>query len=115
MMGFFAAYNGFIYNEVFAIPLEIFGSCYTSYSYPINWKDPDAFDAYHRKYDDCVYDIGLDPRWAQTSNDLTNLNSFKQKLAVILGVSQMTLGIIMKGFNNVYFGQWIDLFFETFP
>jgi V-type H+-transporting ATPase subunit a len=28
LMGIFAFYNGFVYNEFFAIPLEIFGSCY---------------------------------------------------------------------------------------
>lgn len=37
------------------------------------------------------------------------------KLAVILGILQMSLGIIMKGFNNVYFKQWIDFFFEFIP
>ena len=29
MMGIFAFFNGIIYNEAFAIPLNIFGSCYT--------------------------------------------------------------------------------------
>lgn len=28
MMGIFAFYNGWIYNELFAIPLDTFGSCY---------------------------------------------------------------------------------------
>ena len=64
MMGFYAAYNGLIYNEVFAIPVEFFPSCYTSYSYPMNWTDPYSPWTYHRKFDDCVYDIGVDPRWA---------------------------------------------------
>jgi len=29
LMGFFAFFNGFIYNEFFAIPLDLFGSCYS--------------------------------------------------------------------------------------
>jgi V-type H+-transporting ATPase subunit a len=28
LMGFFATYNGLIYNEAFAIPIDFFGSCY---------------------------------------------------------------------------------------
>lgn len=28
LMGFFATFNGIIYNEFFAIPLDLFGSCY---------------------------------------------------------------------------------------
>ena len=29
LMGIFAFFNGIIYNEFFAIPLDIFGSCYS--------------------------------------------------------------------------------------
>ena len=28
LMGFFAFFNGFIYNEFFAIPIDFFSSCY---------------------------------------------------------------------------------------
>jgi V-type H+-transporting ATPase subunit a len=29
LMGIFSFFNGFIYNEYFAIPLDLFGSCYS--------------------------------------------------------------------------------------
>jgi V-type H+-transporting ATPase subunit a len=29
MMGFFAMYNGLVYNEWFSMPIEFFHSCYT--------------------------------------------------------------------------------------
>lgn len=29
LMGIFATFNGFIYNEFFAIPLDLWGSCYS--------------------------------------------------------------------------------------
>jgi len=37
------------------------------------------------------------------------------KLAVILGVTQMSLGIIMKGVNAINFGSATDFIFEFVP
>jgi V-type H+-transporting ATPase subunit a len=37
------------------------------------------------------------------------------KIAVILGVMQMALGICMKAFNNIHFGKTIDFLFEFLP
>ena len=37
------------------------------------------------------------------------------KIAVILGVMQMALGICMKAFNNVHFGKTVDFLFEFLP
>ena len=37
------------------------------------------------------------------------------KIALILGVLQMTLGVIMKGFNDAYNKHWIDFIFEFIP
>lgn len=34
------------------------------------------------------------------------------KLAVVIGVSQMLLGILIKGLNCIYFGKAIDFLFE---
>ena len=39
----------------------------------------------------------------------------KMKLAVIFGVMQMTLGVIMKGFNKKKKKKYIDFFFEFLP
>jgi len=37
------------------------------------------------------------------------------KIAVIIGVIQMSLGIFMKGFNALYFGKPMDFIFEFLP
>lgn len=42
-------------------------------------------------------------------------NSIKMKLAVILGVLQMVLGIILKGTNYWYHSKPVDFIFEFIP
>ena len=39
----------------------------------------------------------------------------KMKIAVILGVFHMTLGIVLKGCNLIYFSRKIDFAFEFLP
>ena len=74
LMGLFATYMGFIYNEFFAVPLELFGSCYATEPttdvsnrtvYPITPADRARFPTsyYNRTDYDCVYTLGMDPRW----------------------------------------------------
>lgn len=36
-------------------------------------------------------------------------------MSVIFGVAQMSLGIFMKALNSIYFGRYIDFFFEFIP
>ena len=73
MMGFFAIYQGLLYDEFFAIPNDWFGTCYDPQTYAttinpetgnapgkyIPYKAPyrDNGDQYH----DCTYYFGLDP------------------------------------------------------
>jgi len=77
-MGVFAFYNGWIYNEFFAIPTDIFGSCYDSEVNVLsvgknatnnNATIPEKY-GYPRfnpqKPNDCVYPFGMDPRWFQS-------------------------------------------------
>lgn len=104
MMGFFACYCGWMYNDFISMPLNIFGTCYTN-------QGTEAI----RQDEKCVYPFGLDPKWYVASNELSFFNSLKMKLSVILGVSQMTLGIILRGVNNLYFGDNLGFFFEFIP
>lgn len=106
MMGFFATYCGFIYNDMMAMPLNLFGSCYENV--PGSAKDV-------RQKEDCVYPFGFDPKWYVSPNELSFFNSFKMKMAVILGVLQMSLGICMKGLNAIYHKSAIDFLFEFVP
>lgn len=72
-MGIFAFYNGFVYNEFFAIPLEIFSSCYGEEIVVLSNQPGTKTDVFNpkeygfkRRYIDdkpCVYEFGMDPRW----------------------------------------------------
>ncbi|CAD8160401.1 unnamed protein product [Paramecium octaurelia] len=104
LMGFFAFYNGIIYNDYLSISLNLFGSCYS----PENqeWK---------RESKDCVYPFGVDPVWQASGSSLNFMNSYKMKLSVILGVIHMLFGILMKGVNTLYFKNYVDFFCEFIP
>jgi len=103
LMGFFSIFCGFLYNEIFSIHLNLFGSCYQKSGNQVS------------RAEECVYSFGIDPIWGVSSNELAFYNSFKMKLAVILGVAQMTLGIFLKGFNTIYDCNFLDFFFEFLP
>ncbi|KAJ0404793.1 hypothetical protein P43SY_003469 [Pythium insidiosum] len=128
MMGAFAIYAGFIYNDFFALALNLFGS---KFAYPdclesedrelkceamfnINGKlsPVNATDVANGAN---VYSFGLDPIWKTTENELLFFNSFKMKLSVILGIIQMLFGIFLKGLNAVYFRDFATFFFDFLP
>lgn len=104
LMGLFTVYCGFIYNDFASIPLWIY-SCYV---YTEGKAEPSHLP-------DCVHMPGLDPAWYVSTNEITYQNSFKMKVAVIIGVCHMSMGIVMKAFNSVYFGSKVDFFFEFIP
>jgi V-type H+-transporting ATPase subunit a len=57
----------------------------------------------------------MDPRWFESDEFLSYTNNFKMKMAVIFGIIQMSIGIILKGVNAIHFKQPLDFFFEFFP
>jgi V-type H+-transporting ATPase subunit a len=119
-MGFFATYCGIIYNDFMAIPIWAFDSCYDVIEVHTTHNETDHKEGHHTPLEaipkeDCVYPVGVDPVWYMGTNELGFLNSLKMKLSVILGVLQMSLGIVMKAFNAAYFKNKIDFFFEFVP
>lgn len=78
LMGIFATFCGFCYNDYTSVPLYLFGpSCYTYTEGQLTAE----------LKDDCVYPIGVDPAWFMSSQELTFMNSLKMKIAVIFGVA----------------------------
>ena len=105
LMGFFSFFCGIIYNDFMSIPLTFFSSCYIN----------DKKNGIAKKKINCIYPIGIDPKWYAATNDLAYMNSFKMKWSVIIGVIQMTLGIILRGLNNLFFKDYLGFFFEFIP
>lgn len=99
MMGFFAVFCGLIYNDFLSMPLNFFGSCF----------DFESGDK------ECTYIFGVDPYWGLSRNKLSYYNSLKMKLSVILGVTQMILGVFLKGSNAIYFKNKLDFICEFIP
>ena len=105
LMGGFAFYCGLIYNDMLSIPLDLFGTCYR-----IHEEEKKV-----GRVKDCVYSFGVDPVWYLSTNDLAFMNSMKMKIAVILGVMQMLLGIFVKGLNERFRKDSIGFYFEFIP
>lgn len=107
LMGFFATYMGFIYNDFMSMPLNFLGkSCYSMNSEKSSFVQQDP---------ECSYGFGFDPVWMQSKVDIQFYNSFKMKISVIYGVAQMSIGIIIKGMNANYFGRDLDFYHEFIP
>ena len=105
----FGIFCGFMYNEFFAVPLNLFGTCYTSQ------KDGELILSKVGKNEKCVYPVGLDPSWIGTTNELTYTNSLKMKLSIIVGVLHMMLGIFIRGVNNMNAKNHTAFIFEFIP
>jgi V-type H+-transporting ATPase subunit a len=107
-MGFFSIFGGVIYNDFTSIPLYVFGkSCYQ--------VDHSGKSHNVTVSADCIYPIGIDPSWYLGKNELTFMNSLKMKLSVLIGVTQMALGVFLKSMNNVQFKRPVDFIFEFIP
>lgn len=107
LMGIFSIYCGFIYNDAFSKSINIFGSGWkantnSSVLSPItDFKGP--------------YFYGVDPIWQISENKIVWLNSFKMKASVVIGITQMFFGLVLKFQNSIYFRKRINIIGEFIP
>lgn len=106
LMSLFSIYAGFIYNEVFAVPTNIFGS---------NWEIAEGEHVYTMKNMNRTYEFGVDPVWKGAQNELSYYNSLKMKMSIIMAVIHMTTGLFLKLLNSIHFKNTLDIFFEVIP
>lgn len=105
LMGFFAMYCGYIYNDCFSNPLNLFGT---------RWVEHEDAD-HEYLVQESIYPFGVDPAWFNRESSLAFFNSLKMKLAVIIGVTQMIFGVMLGWTNAVFFKDKLSVFFETIP
>lgn len=112
MMGFFAFYCGWIYNDFMAMNINVFGSCFDPPSRLSEEEEKGAepMPIYPRSKS-CIYPFGIDPVWGRAENELVYVNGLKMKLSVIIAVIHMTVGVCLKAANSIFFKKSLDLFF----
>lgn len=55
------------------------------------------------------YPFGVDPSWRGSRSELPFLNSLKMKMSILIGITQMNVGIILSYFNAKYFKNSVDI------
>lgn len=117
LMGLFSMYTGLIYNDAYSKSINIFGSA---------WIVPDSVKIFNNtattiqlnpngSFPGAPYPFGIDPVWQNALNKILFLNSYKMKVSVIFGVSQMVFGVILSFSNHVYFRKPLNILCEFIP
>jgi V-type H+-transporting ATPase subunit a len=125
LMGIFSIYTGAIYNDCFSLPFQwgensMWDSCdiVNNGTHPYRPEYCNPYYPMKAPVDGRIgepYGFGIDPEWARTGNKLNFYNSFKMKLSIIFGVTQMLTGNLCKLTNALHFGKKKDFFFEFLP
>jgi V-type H+-transporting ATPase subunit a len=118
LMSVFSIYTGLLYNECFSVPMSLFGAT----KYVCDPSDPTASTTCDSQYTtglvnngDGAYAFGVDPIWHGSHSELPFLNSLKMKMSILMGVTQMMLGIFMSFLNQRYTNDKLSMYCEFFP
>jgi len=121
MMGLFAVYVGFLYNDFFSVGFSLFPSRWVmppgehKVGEVVTLEPESWFDPTNQGNGAGPYPFGVDPAWHGAHNELIFMNSMKMKISVILGVAQMMAGLFLRFSNALYTKNATDLFCECFP
>nr|CAH8828112.1 unnamed protein product [Trichobilharzia regenti] len=123
LMGLFSIYTGLIYNDIFSLSANIFGSSwYPTYDSQALSQDTrfqleprTSVNVSDRMYAGYPYPFGLDPIWQLAGNKIMLTNSIKMKMSVVLGVLHMLLGICLGAFNYRHNKDTLSIFCLLLP
>merc|ERR1719399_200486 len=107
--GIFGAFVGLLYNEAFAFPMCFFGG-----SHWTEVGEGEGATFVNTGYD-TPYIVGIDPIWHRSANKITFFNSLKMKISIIVGVLQMTVGIMLSLLNHLEYKDYKKVFFQWIP
>ncbi|KAK6101351.1 V-type ATPase subunit family protein [Brugia pahangi] len=121
LMGCFSVYTGFIYNDAYSKSFNLFGSSWRNIYADLSKYESEKelmLTPQWAYYNLSIgpYPIGVDPIWnLAESNKLNFLNSMKMKMSIIIGVAQMTFGVMLSYENYKYFGSRLDILYMFIP
>jgi V-type H+-transporting ATPase subunit a len=107
LMSLFSIYCGLIYNDFLALPTNLVSTCYD--------ERVQNHQLFYDRRPNCMPTFGIDPVWGKSKNEISYMNSFKMKMSIIIGVIQMTLGLLIKGCNSILWKDPILFFCEFIP
>lgn len=61
------------------------------------------------------YPFGIDPIWNIAKNKLTFLNSYKMKMSVVMGITQMVFGVMLGLMNHLNFRRYVNIVLQFIP
>ena len=116
LMGLFAIYLGFLYNDFFGMIIAPFGSPFWIFPeddiQALEKCDPGSVVLHGsnasitrgcKRLGGSPYIFGVDSEWAESENKLEFMNGLKMKMAVILGVGQMMWGLVLQLLNHLFY------------
>lgn len=108
LMGLFAVFTGFMYNDIFSKSMHLFSSGW-------KWPEQEPGTTMTAIQQDHVYAFGLDPAWHGASNSLVFTNSLKMKMSIILGVLHMSMALCINVPNAIHFKKPVNIYGDFIP